>query len=102
VVVEDRVDVGKVDEVLDLDRLRLLRVERVELLGLDHDVAVGRELVALDDLLVRDLLAGRGVDPLLADPRTSLARKLVEADRLGRSCAVELHRDVDQPEADRA
>ena len=33
--------------------------------GVDQHVAVGRDLVALDDLLERHLLAGRRIDPLL-------------------------------------
>ena len=102
VVVVDRVDLGEIDELLDVDRLGRLGVERVELLGLDQHVAVGRELVALDDVLEGDLVAGRRVDPLLADASAGLARQLVEADRLGRGCAVELDGHVDQPEADRA
>ncbi len=68
----------------------------------DRHVAVGRELVALDDLLVGDFLARRGIDPLLADASPGLARQLVEADRLGRCRAVQLDGHVDQPEADRA
>ena len=36
VVVEDRVDLGQVDEVEDVDRLRAPRLERVELAGLDR------------------------------------------------------------------
>ena len=33
VVVVDRVDLGEIDELLDVDRLRRLRIERVELVG---------------------------------------------------------------------
>ena len=42
----------------------------------------GRDLVPLDDLLVGDLFVGRGVDPLLADAHSRLARQLVEPHRL--------------------
>jgi hypothetical protein len=53
----DGVDLVEVDEVLDLDRFRLLGSHVLELvLGEDH-VLLGGDLVALDDLVVRDLLA---------------------------------------------
>ena len=64
-VVVHRVDLREIDELLDLDCFRLLRLERLQLARLDHHVAVRRQLVALDDLRVRDLLAGRRVDALL-------------------------------------
>ena len=70
VVVVDGVDLVEVHEVLDVDRARLLRVQRVELVGRDDDVAVLRQLVALDDLVVADLLAR------LRDPRASAAIRL--------------------------
>ncbi len=82
VVVEDRVDLGELDEVLDLDRLGLLRLQRLQLAGLDHDIAVGRDLVALDDVLVGDLLAGLRIDALLGDAHAGLAGELVEANAL--------------------
>ena len=99
-VVVDGVDLVEVDEVLDVDRPGGLGVEGVELLGRDHHVGVRAQLVALDDVLVGDLLAGGGRDPLLLHPRLALGVDLVEADVLGRHRAVELHRHVHQPEAD--
>ena len=101
-VVEDRVDVGELDELLDVDRPGLLRVERVELVALDDDVAVGRELVALDDVLVGDLVAGARVDAALLDAHAGLAVELVEAHRLARDGGVELHRHRHQTEGDGA
>ena len=47
------VDLGEVDEVLDLDLPARLGLERGELVGLDHHVVAVLELVALDDLVVR-------------------------------------------------
>jgi len=73
VVVEDRIDVGELDEVLDLDGLRLLGLERLELAGLDHDIAIGSQLEALDDVLVGDLVARRRVDAALRDAHAGLA-----------------------------
>jgi hypothetical protein len=62
VVVEDRVDLLEVDEVLDVDGAGPLGVERLELLRRDDHVAVLRELVALHDVVVGDLVAGVRVD----------------------------------------
>ena len=70
----DRVDVVEVDEVLDLDRAGLLRVELLELVAGDDDVLVGGDLIPLDDVFVGDLLAVGLGDPLVADPRAVFAR----------------------------
>ena len=100
-VVEDRVDLRELDEVLDLDGLGLLGLQRLELAGLDDHVAVGRELEALDDLVVGDLVARRRVDALLGDAHAGLAAELVETHGLAVDRAVELDRDGDQSERDR-
>src|SRR5439155_18885424 len=76
------------------------RVERLELLGRDHDVAVGTDLVALHDLLVRHLFPSRAGYALLAHARLGLGVELVEAHVLWRRGAEQLDRHVDQPEAD--
>ena len=102
VVVVDRVDLVLVHELLDVDRARLLGIERVELLGLDDHVAVLGDLEALDDLLERHFFPGLGRDALLLDARTRLLFELVEADGLLVDGAVELHGHVDEPEADGA
>ena len=102
VVVEDRVDLVEVDEVLDVDRLGLGRLDGVEFGGVDHHVAVRRDLIALDQILVGDLLPGGGVDALLRDPRARLGVELVEADRLAVDRAVQLDGHGDEPEADGA
>ena len=58
-------------------------IERLQLIRSDQHVAVGCDLVPLDDVLERDLVTGRRIDPLLADPGTGLARKLMKPDGLG-------------------
>src|SRR4051812_43492400 len=63
-VVHDGVDVRGADELLDLDQARLLARGGVELLLLEHDELALRDLVALDDLLVGDLLVLLRADPL--------------------------------------
>ena len=98
----DRVDVVEIDEVLDLDRAGPLRVELGELVAAQDHVLVGRVLVALDDLLVGDLLAVGLGDPLVLDPRAVALTELAEAHGLLGDRAVELHGHVEQPEADRS
>ena len=102
VVVVDRVDVVERDEVLDLDRLRLLGIERLELARLDQHVAIGRELIALDDVLVGHLVARRRIDALLLDAHAGLAVELMKAHGLARHGGVELDGDGHQPEGDGA
>ena len=75
----DGVDVVEVDEVLDLDRPRLLRVDLLELVPRDHHVLLGRDLVALDDVLVGHLLAVGLGHALVADTRAVLLAQLAEA-----------------------
>ena len=79
VVVEDRVDLVEIDEVLDLDRARLLGSERVELRRRDDHVAVRADLIALDEPLVRDLLARLRTDAAAAGSARRLTVDLVEA-----------------------
>ena len=101
-VVEDRVDLRGLDELLDFDRLGLLGVERLEFGRLDHDVLIGGDLVALDDVLVGHLLAVGRADPPLLDARVIGVVELVKVHRLARDGAVELDRHVHQSERDRA
>ena len=70
--------------------------------SLDHDVLAGRDLVALHDLLVGDLVAGRLGDPPVADPGAGALLELVEPDVLRPHGRHELHRHGHQPEADRS
>src|SRR5207302_9881296 len=64
--------------------------------------AVRADLVALDEVLPRDLLAVGRARPLLLDADAVGFVQLVEAHGLLRDGAVELDRDVHQPEADGA
>ena len=97
----DGVDLVEVDEVLDLDRAGLLRVEVRELLARQGHVLVGGELVALDDVVVGDLLAVCLGHALVAHPGAVLLAQLAEAHGVLRDRAVQLHRHVQQAEADR-
>ena len=97
-----RVDVGEVDELLDVDRSGLARLDRLELeIGDDHLIAVV-QLVAVGDLLAGDL------DLLLRTPALHLDRRAVLLMELA-EMEVEIaggghHRDrhVDEAEAERA
>jgi hypothetical protein len=97
----DRVDVVEIDEVLDLDRAGLLGVQLGELVAAEHHVLVRRVLVSLHDLLVGDLLAVGLGDALVPDPGAIALPELTEAHSLLGDGAVELHRHVEQPKADR-
>jgi len=78
-----RVDLGLLDELVDLDRARRLQCDVLELfLGhLDEDVLV--EGVSLDDVLVGHLLARIAVHLEVFDPVAGLTVQLVERDLLG-------------------
>ena len=101
-VEEQRVDVVEPDEVLDVDGVRRLGIERLQLLGLDQHIVAGRDFVALDDLVVGDLLVLLRAVPLLVDPGAVRLVQLVEPHVLLAHRGEQLHRHVDQPEADRA
>ena len=73
-----------------------------QLLGLDDHVAAAAEVVALDDVVVVDLLAVDRADPLLLIRAAIGVVQLVEADVLRRGRRDQLDRHVDQPEADRS
>jgi hypothetical protein len=101
-VVEQRVDVDEVDELLDVDRAHRFGVQCGELVVADGDVLTGGELVALDDVLVGDIALVGARDPLHLDTGTRLGVDLIEVDGLTGHGTEELHRDVDQAEADRS
>jgi hypothetical protein len=67
-------------ELVDLDRPLALDRYRLKLFGLDLDVLALADLVALDDLLGTDLVAGLGVDLSVLDPVAGVLVDLVEAD----------------------
>src|SRR5439155_25235934 len=56
-LVEHRIDLVEVDEILDVDRVALLRLDRFELLGRELDELTLLELISLDELGALDLLA---------------------------------------------
>src|SRR5438105_7997763 len=57
-----RVYLAAVDELVDLDRSRRFQRDVLKLLLGHLDEGVGVDLVALDDVLVGDLLAGVSID----------------------------------------
>src|ERR687883_67732 len=87
---------GRIATSCSFERSTTRAIERVELLGREHHVAVARELVALHDVVVGDLVAGHRVHALLLDPVPGVLVQLVEADGLARDGRVQLDRHVDQ------
>ena len=71
-----RVDLAAVDELVDLDGPGRFQSHVLELLLRHFDEGVGVDLVALDDVLVGDLLAG--VDLEVLDAVVGLSIELVE------------------------
>src|SRR4051812_44245346 len=67
-LVEDRIDVGGLDEVVEVDDLAAVAGRGLDLVLLEDDVPVLAHLVALDHLLVRDLLVLLGAHALVLDP----------------------------------
>ena len=96
VLEEERVDLGQVDELLDLDAAAGLGRQAFELLGLHDDILAAADFVAFHDLGVIDLLPVEGADPLLVDPPPVGTVKLMEPDVLGRRRRDELDGDVHQ------
>jgi DNA ligase D-like protein (predicted 3'-phosphoesterase) len=97
----ERVDLRERQELADLDHLRGLGLERLDLLVRERDVLALRELVALHHLLARDDLLVRGAPVLLLHARAALVQH-VERDLAARlGGRVELDRDRDETERDR-
>jgi hypothetical protein len=101
VVVVDRVDLLEVDERLDVDRARLLRIGRVELLVGEHDDLAALELVAARNLLPRHLYVLGSADAADLDPGHVLLVQLVEVHAEVPRGGHQLHGHVDEPEAER-
>ena len=78
-----RVDLAAVDELVDLDGPRRFQRDVLEFLLRHLDEGVGVDLVALDDVLVGDLLAGVGVHLGVLDAVAGLPVELVEGDLFG-------------------
>ena len=98
-----RVDLAAVDELVDLDGSRRFQRDVLELLLRHLDEGVGVDLVALDDVLVGDLLAGVGVDLGVLDAVAGLPVELVEGDLFGfRRGRIERDRTGDERKAQEA
>jgi hypothetical protein len=98
-----RVDVGLVDELVDLDGPRRLQRQLLEFLLGDLDVLSFVEFVALDYVLVRDLVTGIGVDLHVLDPMPGLPIELIERDLLRlRGGGIKRHRAGDQGQSQEA
>src|SRR3984893_11970514 len=78
----DRIDRVAIDKAVEVDDLRRLDLQILQLVIADRDIAPAFVLVALDDLIAVDDLAGLGVDELLGHPISGLAVQLVEPDAL--------------------
>ena len=96
----DRVDLVEIDEVADVDRLRQLDVEPVDVLVLERDVAVLLDLEAADHVLVVDVLAGVAAHFVVADRRQVALVEEVETELLRLRCADHSHRHAHEPEQD--
>ena len=92
-----RIDLAAVDELVDLDGSRRFQRDVLELLLRHLDEGVGVDLVALDDVLVGDLLAGVGVHLGVLDTVAGLPVELVEGDLFGfRRGRIERYRTGDE------
>ena len=98
-----RIDLCTVDELVDLDRARRFQGHILKFVLRHLDERIGVDLVALDDVLVGDLLTGIGVHLCVFDAVSGFSVELVEGDLLGfRRCRVERHRTVDERKAQEA
>ena len=82
----DRIDLVTIDKAVEVDDLRRLDLQVLQLVVADRDIAPALVLVALDDLIAVDDLAGLGVDELLLDAVAGLGVQLVEAHALCFGC----------------
>jgi hypothetical protein len=101
-VVGDRIDLLGANELLELDQARARAGGRVDLLLAEDHVLAAPQLVPLGDLLVGNLLAVLGADPLLLDPGSVGCVDLVKVDGLVLGRRVHLDRQHRQAERDRA
>lgn len=88
-----RIDVGFVHEFIDLDGARGFQRDLLEFFFGDLDELVLLDLVAPDDVLVRDLVTGVHVHLQVLDSVAGLPVELVERDLLALGCGgVKRHR----------
>ena len=78
-----RIDLAAIDELVDLDGSRRFQRDVLKLLLRHLDEGVGVDLVALDDILVGDLLAGIGIDLGVLDAVAGFPVELIEGDLFG-------------------
>jgi hypothetical protein len=78
-----RVDLLALHELLDVDGAGRFKRDVLELVLGDLDVGVGIDLLALDDVLVRDLFARLGVHARVLDAVAGVLVDLVETDLFG-------------------
>ena len=97
----DRVDLVGRHELHHVDLVVALGRERLQLLLGEHH-GVRAVVVGLGDVLVGDDLAAHLALALVADAAAVLLVHLVQGHVVALGGAVDLHRDVDQPEADGA
>ena len=96
-------DLAAVDELVDFDSSRRFQRDVLKLFLRHLDEGVGVDLVALDDVLVGDLLAGVGVHFGVFDAVAGLPVELVEGDFFGfRSGRIERYRTGDERKANEA
>ncbi|MBV9839129.1 MAG: hypothetical protein JO156_13500 [Solirubrobacterales bacterium] len=72
-VVEDRIDIRRADELLELDQTRVIARRGIDLLLAQQHILAPLDLISLGDLLIGDLLAVLGADPLCLIRAPSLA-----------------------------
>jgi hypothetical protein len=77
------VDRGSRDELLDIDDAGAFQLHLLEVLPLEQDVLVLRNLKALDQVAARNLFPSAGVHSLHPDAVAGLRIDQVEADGLG-------------------
>jgi hypothetical protein len=77
------VDLGARHELVNLDRACGFQRNVLELVFRHFKIAIGIDLVALDDVVGRHLVAGFGIDLLIADAMTRLPVDLIERDFFG-------------------
>ncbi len=98
----EAVHLGEGNELVDVDGVRGLLVERLDLLGREDDVLALGELVSLGDLVPLHDLVVLGADVLLLEPGAVLLVHHVEADvGGGLAGGIEIDRDRNQSERDR-
>ena len=94
----DGVDVGSFHEFENLHGLGGLRLDLLDLVGLDDDVFVFAELVALDHVVAIDNLAIGLANVLLLEPRFVRAVQHVERNARTAGAREKAHRHGDESE----